>query len=338
MPRARLLGLLPCLTFGCSLVAGFEEFSVRPDVNEPGGGAGENGNAGASAGAGKGGSGTSAGGTSNANGGTASGGTGEPAAGGSAGSATASGGAGATDATGGSGAGGGLVGNGGEAGLDGAGGADPSGGTSGATAGGAGQGGSSGTAGSGGFSGEATCGELLVNGDFDQGPTPEWQEYVSYSDTLRLVVPNDDEPLVREGVQAWSGNYLAWLGGIPDSDRGHRSRLHQLVRIPANTSRLVFSGRRWIKTVEEPDADYDHLYAQMVRVDTGPSDSFVIDQFVEWTNRDSNADWMEFSIDTTELDDLRNQTLTLEVYSATDPEYKTSFFLDSLSLYAECDR
>lgn len=341
MARMHWLRLLPFLTLGCSVVAGFEEFSAKDDGSaEVGGAGGSSGTA-----SGKGGTNASSGGTPNGKAGT--GGTsnrgGTDASGGTAGAASAAGGASGSTA---SGASGGSVGSeGGEGGTGNRGGAFPAGGSGGTTAGSGqggagGQGGSSGSGGSAGFAGEATCGELLANGDFDQGPTPEWQEYVSYSDSLRIVLPQDDEYLVAEGVEPESGEYLAWLGGIPDNEeRHHVSRLHQLVRIPARTSRLTLSGWLWIRTLEpEADGMYDESYAQIVEVHSDPGDSTVIHQFHGWSNLDAANVWAYFEFDTTELDSLRDRILTLEVYSRTDLDYETSFWFDSLSLFAECDR
>jgi hypothetical protein len=253
-----------------------------------------------------------------------------------------SGGAGTGGSDGGNsygGVGGSVGAAGGEAGADQAGGTQ-SGGSGGSGAGGTGQGGSTATAGGAGVAGEASCGELLVNGDFELGPTADWREYVSYSDSLRIVVPADDEWLTAEGVQPVSGEYLAWLGGIPDNEEvTHTSRLHQNVRIPARTSRIRFSGWLRIKTLEpEADAAYDRAYAQIVEVHENPGDSSVLHLFAGWSNLDSGTEWAEFEFDTTDLDALRDRTVTLEVYSETDLDYETSFWLDSLSLYAECDR
>jgi hypothetical protein len=321
--HTRLLRLVPILSFGCSLVAGFDEFSGR------GGGAGHAGGGFAASGnAGQAGASANLGGTPNAeSGGTTSGaGTGADA---SNGGTNGGNGAGPT---------GGSVGAAGsEAGADHGGGAAAEGGGG---AGGTSQGGSNATAGSAGFSGEASCGELLANGDFDLGATADWQEHVTYSDSLRIVVPKDDQALAAEDVQPVSGEYLAWLGGIPDNDeRRYTSRLHQSVRIPAGTSRLSFSGWIRIKTLEtETDVAYDRAYAQIVQVHENPGDSSVLRLFAGWSNRDSGSEWVEFEFTTTELDALRARTLTLEVYSNTDLDNQTSFWFDSLSLYAECER
>jgi hypothetical protein len=319
--RARLLWLVPILSFGCSLVAGFDEFSGQAGA----GGSGGHGGAAVSGNAGQAGTSVSLGGTPSAESGGSGGGTGAEA---STGGSDAGTGAGAT--------GGYSVGAGGsEAGADHGGGTAAESG-----AGGSSEGGSNATAGSAGFAGEASCGELLTNGAFDLGATAAWQEYVTYSDTLRIVVPRDDESLAAEDVQPVSGEYLAWLGGIPDNDERHYiSRLHQSVRIPARTSRLSFSGWIRIKTLEEEtETAYDRAYAQIVQVHDNPGDSSVLHLFAGWSNRDSGTEWVEFDFATTNLDALRDRTLTLEVYSNTDENYQTSFWFDSLSLYAECER
>jgi hypothetical protein len=324
-----LVRLLPFLTLSCSLVAGFEEFSAGTD--------GQAGNAGDGAEANLGG-----GVSENESGGAA--GTGRTAGygGGSGGvsgrAGTAGNATGGSEASG-SGASGGLVGAAGAGGEAGAGGSD-AGATAGGTAGASSQGGSSAAAGSGGVAGEAPCGELLVNGDFDLGPSAGWREFVTYSESVRIVVPKDDAWLVAQGVPPVAGDYLAWLGGIPDNEeRAHTSRLHQTVRIPAKASRLRFSGWLWVKTLE-PDSDalYDRSYGQLVQVEDIPDESSVLHVFSQWSNLDSGTGWTEFDFDTTELDALRDRTVTLEVYSRTDLTFETSFWLDSLSLYAECSR
>jgi hypothetical protein len=90
----------------------------------------------------------------------------------------------------------------------------------------------------------------------------------------------------------------------------------------------------------EPEADgmYDRAYAQLVQVHDDPSDSSVLHYFAGWSNLDSGTEWVQFDFDTTDLDALRDRTVTLEVYSITDLDYATSFWIDSLSLHAECDR
>ena len=340
MRPSRLIRLLPCLTFGCSLVAGFDEFSAAGAGGAGGEGArlGEAGDGG-SVSAGRG-AGPSAGGTGHGgSGGTA--GNGTPTAG-TAGGANATGGSGSGSGGDGSGASGGSGATGGRDGTSGEGGADDGSGGSanpnGGSGGTAGQGGTDASGGSAGFAGEASCGELLVNGDFELGPSPEWKEYTNYSDDLEIVVRADNQFLLEEGGAPQGGQYLAWLGGIPDNEYdSHMVRLRQAIRIPSDTSRLTLSGGLWIKTEETPDDDYDVARALIVREEED-NGATVFHQFGEWTNRDSSAGYVELDEWTTELDDLRGKTLTLEVYAITDPEFKTSFWFDELSLYAECER
>jgi hypothetical protein len=204
-----------------------------------------------------------------------------------------------------------------------------------------GAGGSSGASAAGGAGGETGeiiggCGrQLLHNANFDAGPTAEWSERSDWSPGLDIIVASDSPALVAEMVAPDSGNYLAWLGGIPDNQFDHHVViLEQTVAIPADAGLLTLSGKTWVKTEEDESVEADQAYLE-----------FSLDDVVEWqakslTNLDSEngSGWVAFTASTSSLERMRGRTLTLVAYSRTDPTLKTSFFIDSLRLEATCDR
>jgi len=199
-------------------------------------------------------------------------------------------------------------------------------------------GGGTGPGGAGGGAGEIVGGceqQLLHNANFDAGPTPEWSERSDWSTELDIIVARDNPALMATMVSPDSGNYLAWLGGIPDNQFDHhRVILEQAVAIPADAATLTLSGKTWVTTEEDNSVQADEAYLE-----------FSLDDAVEWqakslTNLDSEngSGWVAFTASTSSLDRMRGRTLTLVAYSRTDPTLKTSFFIDSLRLEATCDR
>lgn len=262
---------------------------------------------------------------SGAEGGT--GGTGNAAGNGGSGNQSNQGGsAGTVVVTGGVG---GVIGMGGVAGVINVAGA---GGTNNAGSGG------TGTAGSGGSGGEVIggCGnQLLANAAFDSGRTGVWTEESTYAG-VEILTRRDDAQLVAAGVTPHTGDWLAWLGGIPDNDeeRKHTVKLRQTIAVPADAASLTVSGRYWIKTAENPnDAVYDELFIEIEE-----QEDVVVQLLHMVSNLDDTTGWTSFERSTDNLDQIRGRTLTFRAYSRTDFTYQTSFYLDSLRLVANCGR
>ncbi|HEY3498362.1 MAG TPA: hypothetical protein VGK73_26895 [Polyangiaceae bacterium] len=296
-------------------------------------------------------------GTSSSEGGTAAlGDGGDDASGGTGGSGASSG----SDASGGSGAHGGSGASGGAAsGAAGSGGSDnggsnnggspaggnagfagsgPAGGSGGAIGGagsgnaGTSSGGNAGTS-SGGSGGQiGGCdNQLLKNADFEAGPGVAWREE-SDLPGLEIIVHRSSAELVQEGVTPF-GNYLAWLGGIPDNEFDRYDViLRQDVTIPPNANTLTLTGRYWIKTEDALDDVYDVSYLEF------EDDNGVVWQAQELTNLDFTSGWTALERTTLDLDGLAGRTVTFVAYSRTDLTGKTSFFYDSLRLEAGCGR
>lgn len=324
---ARFGNSQPLFLFGAALLyaCGGETFRARDDALA--GGAGE--------------AGASDAGTSGRTGaGGSAAGSGPLMNGGIGGQATAEAGS-APHVAGGSGVGAGFTGSAGTGASAGDGGESTTGmggdgglgsaGSGGVLQGGGGAGGSGGT-------GEVVggCGEqLLHNANFDAGPTPEWSEHSTWAAGLDIIVPRDAPALMAEGVAPDSGEYLAWLGGIPDNQFEHyRVTLAQVVTVPAEAGVLTLTGKTRVKTEEDNSYQADEAFLE-----------FSLDDVVVWqakalTNLDSEdgSDWVAFTASSSDLNDIRGQTLTFVAYSRTDPTLKTSFWIDSLRLEATCDR
>jgi hypothetical protein len=344
----------------CGKLAGFDDLqgpegsdaeSGAAGESESGGVAGNAGSAGASAG--------STGATGSGSGGKGSGGS----AGGGAvgGSSAGEGGAGDVPGVGGSGANagagasGGLAGagGGGASGVGGSAGTSETGGASGASAGssgttggggagGAGTSGTGGTAGGGagggaGIGNPSGCGELLTNGGFEQDRLG-WDVMTSYANlelnVHEAIVDRDDDALAAIGVTPYAGDFLAWAGGIPDSNRNHSLFVTQPIVISENVTELIFSGQFSIESDEPIDEFYDALYVEVLDLDYQR-----VWQFGAFSNQHAGP-W--FAIDPIEpdsgaLDLMRGGQLHMGIYSRTDSNTVTHFFFDELSLVAVCD-
>ena len=108
--------------------------------------------------------------------------------------------------------------------------------------------------------------------------------------------------------------------------------LRQTVTIPAGVTRLVFAGRLQIKTAETDSSRYDQL--DVALEDAQNSWSFHV-----WDNSDATNGWAPFEIESVDyLNAQRGRPLTFVAETITDSNKVTSFWLDSLSLVAECAR
>jgi len=319
---ASALGLV-----ACAQIAGFEQLS-SPTIDEAQGGssaAGAGGapQAGADAIAGRGhsagstGVGASAGAINAAgNGGNASGGGSTPTAG--ATGATA----GSTGAT--AGAGGAAAGAGGTA----------------AGAGGAATGAGGAATGAGGAAGAPVIGgcnaQLLNNPDFDAGPSG-WlldSNGPGVDELSDVINKGTNQASIMANVTPRPGGlYLAWLGGVLDSDKNSHVNLRQEVQIPPKISKLVLSGWIQIRTTEsDPNETTDQL-------DLALQDDVTFWSFHVWKGTEVIGAWKSFSYpiaDGALLNAWRGRTLTFAAEARADISQVTSYWLDSLSLFAEC--
>jgi len=201
-----------------------------------------------------------------------------------------------------------------------------------------GLGGVSGTAGMSGAGGvpvvSGLCdNQLLANADFEAGPSQTWGEDSSVPG-LEIIVSKDDSNLQAEGIAPHGGDFLGWLGGIPDNDWDHEFvLLQQEVTLPIDAATLTLSGYRNVKSVDGADGEYDIAFLEF-----DDEDGDVVWQAQAWTNLTTTDGWVPFEESTEVASNLRGKTLTFVAYSNTDPTGKTSFFIDDLRLEASCGR
>jgi hypothetical protein len=186
--------------------------------------------------------------------------------------------------------------------------------------------------------GVPTCGgEVLRNGDFENGSTG-WTAKSNWPGADQVVVSADNAVLKSEGVKPYSGNALAWLGGIPDSSTSHRITMTQEIELPATTTSLTLTGYSLIHT-EEPDLGntFDSAYIEIILATSEDDETvlFVTDPF--FTPSDATTAWVAIhrAIETTEWKQLK---LLFRITSNSDDGYKTHFWFDKLSLIATCGR
>jgi len=319
MLRQRLLLVSALYSVACAQIAGFDHLSSR--TTEAADGGSSAGGAGTAATGGKGSASAGHGSISGGHGGALSSGgnidkggsgAGEPAGGSGS---TTTGGSGASSR---GGAGGASSGSGGLAGST----PSPSGGAA-----------------NGGAAGGPVIGgcdaELLTNANFEAGPA-SWREESTAPGILAvsdLIVRGDNPKLIAAKVAPYAGNYLAWLGGTQDTDKGSRTNLLQDVQIPQTVSRLVLSGWIQIQSTEpDPNETTDQL-------DLTLQDEQRYWSFHFWKGTELTNGWKPFSYefsDAKRLDALRGRTLTFYAESIADTSEITSYWLDSLSLFAEC--
>jgi hypothetical protein len=221
----------------------------------------------------------------------------------------------------------------------------PAGGTAGAAAGGtiggAAAGGTTGGSGSptGGRPGTPNgCGELLLDGAF-AAASDAWTADSTYPNlalNVHSIVASRGEPaLVAEGVEPYSDEHLAWLGGVPASNRNHVVSVSQTLTLPENLEELSFAGAVRIATYEVDNSEsYDQVYVELRTLDDELGW-----QFASFDNRHAGGGWFEIdSIDPhpDDLDALSGRTLVFTAYSRTDLDGITHFWFDSLSLFALC--
>ena len=217
-----------------------------------------------------------------------------------------------------------------------------------ATAGGAsGQGseagGSPGVAGTGGQGGTApvtppvqeTIGgcfnQLLANGGFESGGSG-WTEIAELRD---VIVERNDPALLQAGVTPQAGDYLAWIGGIPNNQfDGYATTLQQEVAIPAEALSLTFSGYAWAVQPELGQMPFD--WAVLELGDPDPNSSFIW-QVHLWNDEELTSGWTYFEVTLSEeVFRLAGKTVPLLVDSRPNGGGTLSVWLDSLRLEARC--
>jgi hypothetical protein len=359
VPNARFWFALGCA--GCAQLAGFEDFHGGAisnagaenggSLSQEGGRVGSGGRTGGNAGnGGRGGSvpapiaGASsdagatntdagAGGTSSSSGGR------PPSTGGSSAGGTGPGGE--TNDSGGPGAGGSV--SGGNSGMP-AGGAATGGASNGGTETGGTNGGSA-TGGvptaTGGGPNTTGCGELVFNGDFSHG-RDGWTfdiEYMNLEQNVHPVIAPIGHPKLEPfGVTPESDSYLGWFGGVPQTSGDRVVMVAQEVTISQNVDYFEFAGVYRVETEEDASdpMEYDDFYAELRTIE---EDTQLGWQFEHLSNHDANGAWAAMTPqlpDNGDMGALRGRSFYFMLYSRTDENTRTDFWIDSVSLVAVC--
>ncbi|HTV18794.1 MAG TPA: hypothetical protein VMG12_08990 [Polyangiaceae bacterium] len=183
------------------------------------------------------------------------------------------------------------------------------------------------------------CGEqLLANGDFDAGDDARW---TVTSDARATLLSRADPALAASGVTPQSGDYLVWLGGVPNGEYGlkYATRIAQSVTIPANATRLTFSGYVWV-TQPEPDLPLiDWAVMEFFDPSAPATEEYQgLWQVALWNEDNVTAGWVPFEVvKTMDLENMRGRTLTLVADSRPDGNGTLNVWLDSLRLEARCE-
>jgi hypothetical protein len=178
--------------------------------------------------------------------------------------------------------------------------------------------------------------QLLANAGFERGHTAWMETSEAVHD---VIVHRDASLLLQAGVAPQAGDYLAWIGGIPNGDfLMYHSTLLQTVPIPAETTSLTLSGYYWVSQPEMGGMQVDWAVLEAEDPDPNVTGLWVVKRFDNQTNNNSNG-WVRF--EETLLDNvsaLAGKTLTVRANSIPNGNGTLSMWLDSLRLEARCPR
>lgn len=159
---------------------------------------------------------------------------------------------------------------------------------------------------------------LLSNPGFDNGLSP----WVETSGGGFALVVNQTE---LTGVDADSGEFLAWLGGYSPL-LGDTDVFHQDFFLPTDATPVTMNGMIWVDSAETLGIAFDTLDLELVNVASGAS----LETLQSWSNLDKGTDWVAFSA--TVAGNYAGQTLRLRLTADLDSSNNTNFLVDTLSL------
>jgi hypothetical protein len=165
--------------------------------------------------------------------------------------------------------------------------------------------------------------ELLANPAFDLATLGQgWTE--ANIDNAYPIVTGDD------GIVEQSAPYKAWMGGFAGSDKSTTSltdQLYQDFTVPANTTTLVLTGYREVRTAETGTTVYDTGNVDLLQTNGSPIEAILAEN-----NAAPTTAWTLFSH--TFGGNLSGQTVRLRFTTTNDVSNATSFYFDTLSLKA----
>ncbi|HKO90338.1 MAG TPA: hypothetical protein VJU61_04255 [Polyangiaceae bacterium] len=177
--------------------------------------------------------------------------------------------------------------------------------------------------------------QLLGNGDFDAGHAA-WQEVAPVRD---VIVKRDHPGLVAAGVAPQSGDYLAWIGGVPNGEFDYyETTLSQDVAIPAETLSLTLTGYVWVAQPQLGQNPQDWAVLEFSDPDPNAPFNGLAWQVDLWNDESVTSGWQYFEIQRTEVERLKGRTLPLIGSARSNGGGTLSVWLDSLRLEARCAR
>jgi hypothetical protein len=176
--------------------------------------------------------------------------------------------------------------------------------------------------------------QLLGNGNFDAGHSA-WQEVAPVRD---VIVPRDLPALVAAGVAPQSGDYLAWIGGVPNSEYDfYQTTISQDVAIPAEALSLTLTGYVWVAQPELGQMPADWAVLEFQDPDPNSQQSLLW-QIALWNDASVTSGWQYFEIARADVEKMKGRTITLVGSAKTNGGGTLSVWLDSLRLEARCER
>jgi hypothetical protein len=163
------------------------------------------------------------------------------------------------------------------------------------------------------------CDELLVNGDFDDGPVG-WQ-----------ANPGDviyDDAEISPTIYAHSGSHFVWLGGSYSVTRS----LSQELQIPANTTRLTLEAK-YIVAAEAENGPVEDTFKLELLDNSGRlvSTPLMLTNTTWTLTADDPFQWSDLDV-TINTDTTAGQRAVLRMVSVNDSQNNTNFLFDSLRL------
>ena len=146
----------------------------------------------------------------------------------------------------------------------------------------------------------------LINGNFEQGPGKGWSEYSSNG------FPLITDDFLTNNVDAHSGTWAAWLGGLDDET----STINQKVTV--QTGQTVLSYYYWIGSNDDCGYDFADVYVD--------GQSVVGYDLCQTT---ATGKWVRGTAD---LSAYVGRTVLLAFEVTTDGGYNSNFFLDDVAL------
>lgn len=167
--------------------------------------------------------------------------------------------------------------------------------------------------------GESSCSNLLVNGDFDDGPE-------AWTSTPDETIQNENNFPHIDLLYAHSGSYFIWLGG----EYGITRTIEQTIFVPGYGSGLTLEGKTFVSSDAAGNPVEDTLKVEVVDAITGS----VLSTPLSWSNQNTiggdNWSWQDFSANVS--GDFAWQEVVLRWTSVSTQTDNTNFLFDSLTL------